>query len=166
MIPHVARLLLLSVLSSAAQAASICRPQEVPYFRCSFSGKTAVLCGAVDQVTGGNVFQYRISRGRRIEMQYSGSPLPPESGFRQSSILLAHGGEIRVSFSVGEYKYVLYETWDTRSPGYGGIYVLRNGKLARQYHCEHDIDPKASFLESGIKKLLQEEEYADIQAAD
>ena len=165
MVPRIAGLLMLSLLSGAAQAASICRAEEEAYFRCTFSGKTAVLCGSIEKDTGAKRLQYRIYKGGRVEMQYPSSPLPPESRFFQSSILLAHGGEIRVSFGVGEYKYVLYETWDTRSPSYGGIYVLRKGKLVQQYQCDDDTDPKASLLESQIKKLLQQEEYIDFYAS-
>lgn len=58
-----------------------------------------------------------------------------------------------------QYKYILYESWDTRSPSLGGIYVVRNGKLLQQYQCDDYADPNASLLESGIKKLLQQEEY-------
>lgn len=161
MVQYIAFLFLLSSLSSAAQAASNCRTGEEAYFRCSFSGKTAVLCGSSDKVTGGTLLQYRIYKRGKTEMQYPSSPRASESRFLQSSILLAHGGEIRVSFGVDECKYVLYESWDTRSPSYGGIYVLRNGKLLQQFQCDDYIDPKASLLESGIKKLLQQEEYIE-----
>lgn len=146
-------------------AQTLCRAGEEAYFRCSFSGKTAVLCGSIDKDTGGKLLQYRVHKRGKTEMQYPSSPRPSESRFLQSSILLAHGGEIRVSFGVGEYKYVLYESWDTRSPSYGGIYVLRKGKLVQQYQCDDYTDPKASLLESGIKKLLQHEEYIDFYAS-
>lgn len=165
MLPRIAGLFMLSLVHGAAQAASVCRAGEEAYFRCSFSGKTAVLCGAIDKDTGVQRLQYRIHKGGRVEMQYPSSPLPPESRFLQSSTLLAHGGEIRVSFSVGDYKYVLYETWDTRSPGYGGIYVLRKGALVRQYQCDDDTDPRASLLESQVRKLLRKEEYIDFHAS-
>ena len=158
-------LLILPILYSAAQAASICHVGETAYFRCSFSGKPVVLCGASDKDTGGKRFQYRIYKRGKTEMQYPSSPRASESQFLQSSILLAHGGEIRVSFSIADYKYVLYESWDTRSPSLGGIYVLRNGKLVQQYQCDDYAGPNASLLESGIKKLLQQEEYVDFYAS-
>lgn len=157
-------LLILPIFSSATQAASICHVGEKAYFRCSFSGKTAVLCGASDKDTGRKLFQYRIYKRGKTEMQYPSSSGASEPQFLQSSILLAHGGEIRVSFGIAEYKYVLYETWDTRSPSHGGIYVLRNGKLVQQIQCDDYADPNASLLESGIKKLLQQEEYVDFYA--
>lgn len=70
-----------------------------------------------------------------------------------------------MSFGVGEYKYVLYETWDTRSPSYGGIYVLHKDRLAQQYQCDDYADPKGSLLESGIRKLLRQEEFIDFYAS-
>lgn len=94
-------------------------------------------------------------------MQYPNSPEAPDSRFLHSSILLAHGGEMRVSFSVGEYKYVLYETWDTRSPSYGGIYVVRKGKLIQQDQCDDYTNPHASLFESGIKNFLKQEDFVD-----
>ncbi|MGE5467412.1 MAG: hypothetical protein ACM3Y9_08315 [Ignavibacteria bacterium] len=158
---HAAVLLILFALSGEALATSVCRAGEEAYFRCSFSGKIAVLCGATDRATGGKLLQYRITKGRRTEMQFPNSPEAPDSRFLQSSILLAHGGEMRVSFSVGEYKYVLYETWDTRSPSYGGIYVVRKGKLVRQNQCDDYTDPQASLFESRINKLLKQEDFVD-----
>ena len=145
-------------------AASICHPGETAYFVCSFSAKTAVLCGSTEKASGAKLLQYRISKARRVEMKYPNSPQPPERRFFQSSILLAHGGETRVSFSLGEYKYVLYETWDTRSPSYGGIYVLRHGKLLQQYQCDDYTNPNASLFESMPKNLLPPEEYVDLYA--
>lgn len=165
MLQHITFLLLLS-LSFAAQAAPVCHEGESAYFRCSFSGKTAVLCGVRDKDTGRKLLQYRIYKRGKTEMQYPSSPHASDSLFLQSSILLAHGGEIRVSFGEGEYKYILYESWDTRSPSYGGIYVLRKGKLVRQFQCHHYIDPNASLLESGIKKLLPQEEYIDFDVSE
>ena len=152
-------LLILPILFSAAQAASICHVGEKAYFRCSFSGKTAVLCGASDKDTGGKRFVYRVDKRGKTEMQYPRSPRATESQFLQSSILLAHGGEIRVSFSIAYYNYVLYEICYTRSPSLGGIKDLRKGKLVQQYQCDDYADPNASLLVSGIKKLLQQEEY-------
>jgi len=68
---------------------------------------------------------------------------------------------MRVSFAVNEYKYVLYETWDSRSPSYGGIYVLHKSKLIQQYQCDDYTDPQASLFESGIKAHLQQEDFVE-----
>lgn len=161
MYPRIVGLLALLAFSSASLAASICRPGEDSYFFCSFSRKTAALCASTDKSTGVKLLQYRISKGGRVEMQYPNEPQRPEGKFAQSSVLLAHGGEKRVSFQQGEYKYVLYETWDTHSPSYGGIYVLRNGKRLQQYQCDDYTNYKASLFESMPRNLLSEEEYVD-----
>ena len=94
-------------------------------------------------------------------MQYPNLPQSPEGTFTQSSVLLAHGGEKRVTFKLGEYTYVLYETWDTHSPSYGGIYVLRNGKRLQQYQCDDYVNFKTSLLESMPPNLLPQDEYVD-----
>jgi hypothetical protein len=158
------RFLLLLALSGVAQAAPICRVGEVAHFRCSFSGQTAVLCGASDPGTGSKELQYRVYKGSRNVMQYPEPQQLAGSQFRQSSVLLAHGGEVRVSFDVSDYRYVLYETWDTHSPSYGGIYVLRKGRLVRQFQCDDNVDPQASLLESSIRKSLPKEEFVDFPA--
>lgn len=154
-------LLALFVFATAANAAPICQAGEVPYFVCKFQGKSATLCGSDNTQSRKSNLQYRLVKQGHIEMQFPKSPQAPNHLFLQSSILLAHGGEKRVSFSVGQYKYILYETWDTHSPGYGGIYVLRQGKLLQQYQCDDYANPNASLVESLPQELLQEETYLE-----
>lgn len=153
--------LLLLMFATVARLATPCLADEVPYFDCKFQRNAATLCASNEKDTGKQLLQYRMAKRDRIEMQYPNTPKIPDGLFMQSRILLIHGGEVRVSFNVGEYKYILYEGWDTRSPSNAGIYVLRQGKLLQQYQCD-EYSERTGLLESLRKGSLQEEQFLEL----
>jgi len=157
---YVVSVLLLTVATMASSAPA-CHVGEVAHFVCKFQDKIATLCASSEKDTGRKLFQYRMAKRGHIEMQYPNTPQAPDGHFLRSSLLLAHGGEVRLSFAVAEYKYILYEEWDTRSPSSAGIYVLRDKRLLRQYQCD-EYSESTGLLESLPKGSLQEEKFFEL----
>lgn len=157
---YVVPVLLLTV-ATVASSTPACHVGEVPHFVCKFQDKTATLCASSEKDTGRKLFQYRMAKRGRIEMQYPNTPQAPDGHFLRSSILLAHGGEVRLSFDVAEYKYILYEGWDTRSPSSAGIYVLRHKRLLRQYQCD-EYSESTGLLESSPMGSLKAEQFLEL----
>ena len=155
----VASLTLIFLFASTSEAASLCKKDEIEFFTCHLKSKIAVLCGAKDKNSGHLYMQYKTMKKSRLEFIYPAKYSDASLSFKQSYWTLPHGEYIAVSFSSAQYKYILRQAWDTHSPGWAAITVLKQGKLLTENSCNDELGYEPSFLAHLPQGTLPPEDY-------
>ena len=126
-------LLISSLLfNSNTLATGYCEEQEVLAFSCDFESKSASVC-----VNKENQVIYRFTNDAKIELEI-------ESAVHLSRTIYSGGGEVNLTFTNGEYKYVVFKKdirGERQADGIrpmielSGIYVVKNSKLLTTLEC-------------------------------
>ena len=128
----------------------LCNAKEISLFNCEFAGKQASLCvaGATEPYV-----QYRFGAKGRIELIY------PQQGsvhgnFRMSTTPYRGGGENRVGFSIGRYRYYVFDSLkvvlaegDEFPVFSSGISVFKDGNRVARFKCLNDSSLSAEAYE-------------------
>lgn len=126
--------LLLLVLHQTANADVLCQAHERVSFSCSVGTKSLSVCSANDKA-----LIYRFGKPSNIELEL-------ESQIHFSRTAYSGGGEGNLTFSRGQYKYVVYSSisngeWledGTRDKvERAGVYVVQNDRLLADVACTH-----------------------------
>lgn len=122
----------------AAQAASLCAPNEPVVFACHVGGKMVSLCRPAGDR---GMLSYRFGVPDKLELSYPEPGRQAGAAFTVKSLPLVGGGETTVAFQRGVYTYTVYSriarAEDDTGPAFeDGVIVARRGRVVSRMRCE------------------------------
>ncbi|MGU3494725.1 hypothetical protein ACLBXM_11840 [Xanthobacteraceae bacterium A53D] len=133
-----------AALAQPAPTKNLCKPDETVYFACTAKGQAAgklvSLCVSQSGPADGTLW-YRYGRPGAVELTYPKQPMPPRVAFEAGWFHYITGGNSRISFLNGGYRYSVFSAvgrWGKGRAGIvvGGVAVDKDGKRVANIVCE------------------------------
>lgn len=120
-------------MKAQADEVTLCQPHEEVYFSCPIGERIMSVCASGNISPDNGYVQYRFGQVGKIELEFPEKPFTPRQWFSISDISEANFNSTHLKFSVGQYRYVLYEG------ALNGIYIKKNGKLISKHVCNAGV---------------------------
>jgi len=143
----------LAVYGQGQTSRTLCSAEESVIFSCALLPRKMVsLCSTPDTTTqsGGAIYRFGVP-GRTPELTFPSPNVRPATAFKSHFYSWAKGSYSEISFSSGDYAYIIYNrraafSEHSRSNG-GGIQVQESGKVIRDFWC-NDSSIQDNILEA------------------
>ena len=121
--------------------ANLCTSSETILFACSTGKKLISVCGTPNlSANSGQIFYRLAPIGKAPEMTYPDDSQLAKTAFKQGSFRITNDRSgAFLSFSRGDYRYVLY-SGEGNVQSYNGVAVERAGKRVANLKCEGDVN--------------------------
>lgn len=148
---------------TSLSSGSLCVVTEQVIFQCRIGSRMASVCANKSTKAA----QYRFGKPGAVELAY---PASSSGSITWARVGYSGGGELQLSFSNNQHKYILYSRVvrtgfgpGTNDPSFeAGVAVARGNKLVSDRRCSDTDDPFRSDPES----VLSEGEFSDVWEAD
>ena len=137
----------------AANAATLCAPDETVLFNCSATEKRIIsVCASQDLAPDHGFLQYRFGRPGKVELTVpADNTTPPSQSAIGGSLIFSGGGGAYLRFTVGAYQYVVFTATGKWGPsgsvaGAQGVAVQKNGKEFSNFPCVAKYDPAEEYV--------------------
>jgi len=139
--------------ASGPEIQSLCNTQETNLFGCTIenSKKIISLCSSKISNDKNGYVRYRFGRPDKVELEFPKETRNTRHEFKYAHYSRYQVDRTEISFSVGKYKYVLYEYYDgeenTEKNERGILTILPSGEK-RQLLCAKNIYGSLNNLKS------------------